>query len=267
MDAADQYLDLNREAWNRKTDVHVRSDFYDVQGFLAGQSTLNGIELALLGDVNGKSVLHLQCHFGLDTLSLARMGAEVCGVDLSDNAIAKARELNAQLGLSAEFVCCDVYTLPEHLNRQFDIVYTSYGTIGWLPDIQRWASVVSHFMKPGGRLVFAEFHPVVWMFDDKFEQVAYRYFHSEPIVETGSGSYADRDAPITHTTVSWNHGLAEVISALIASGLRIRQFTEYDYSPYNCFAGTVEFAPGKFRIAHLGDKIPMVYSLLAGKEQ
>jgi len=259
------YKDINRKSWNERVDSHLESDFYGVEDFLKGKTSLKEIELALLGDVSGKSILHLQCHFGQDTLSLARMGAKCTGIDLSDKAIQTASELNDKLGLDARFVACDVYDTPNHVQEKFDIVFTSYGTIGWLPDINRWAEVISHFLKPGGKLVFVEFHPVVWMFDDAFTKVKYPYHNAEPIVEQESGTYADREADISPKCVSWNHGLSEVMTALLRVGLRIELFQEYNYSPYNCFSHTTEFEPGKFRIKHLGDKIPMVYSLVVEK--
>ncbi|MBS1635091.1 MAG: methyltransferase domain-containing protein [Bacteroidetes bacterium] len=259
------YLIKNKEAWNLRTAVHVGSRFYDMPAFMSGATSLQSIELDMLGSVAGKKILHLQCHFGQDSLSLARMGARVTGIDLSDVAIEKARELNHELKLDAEFICCDVYSLPENLNVQFDIVFTTYGTIGWLPDMDRWASVVSHFLKPGGELVFVEFHPVVWMFDEGFRQIDYNYFNEKPIEETSSGTYTDPDAPLRYETVSWNHSLSEVMQALIRQGLNIRQFKEYDYSPYNCFQNMVEVAEHRFRIKHIGNKMPMVYSILAVK--
>lgn len=259
------YLSTNRQSWNAWADVNFSSKFYDVPAFLAGRNSLNAIELELLGDVRGKSILHLQCHFGQDTLSLARMGASVTGVDFSENAIEKARALAAELEADASFICCDVYSLKEHLDRQFDVVFTSYGTIGWLPDLGKWAGIVSHFLKPGGHFVFAEFHPVVWMFDDQFEKVAYPYLQADPIVEEGISSYADRESDAKGAFVSWNHGLSEVVNNLIAQGIRIERFNEYDYSPYDCFKGTEEYEPGKFRIAKWGSRLPMVYSLLGEK--
>jgi SAM-dependent methyltransferase len=259
----DNYLDINRKSWNNRTETHLKSDFYDLAGFLGGKSSLNEIELSILGDISGKSVLHLQCHFGQDSISLARMGANVIGADLSDKAIEAAKKLALETGADAEFICCDLYSLSDYLDKKFDIVFTSYGTIGWLPDLDKWAAVVAHFLKPAGKFVFAEFHPVVWMFDDDFEKVGYNYFNDGPIVETENGTYADRNAEITNTSVGWNHGMAEVINSLIKNGLQIRSFQEYDYSPYNCFRHTNEFEPGKFRITHLGNKIPMVYSIEA----
>jgi 2-polyprenyl-3-methyl-5-hydroxy-6-metoxy-1,4-benzoquinol methylase len=263
MNPESEYKEVNRQSWNDRVDAHLESDFYDLEGFRRGNTSLTEIELDLLGEVSGKSILHLQCHFGQDTLSLQRMGANCTGIDLSDKAIEAAKKLNEELGLNARFIACDVYDSPNHINEKFDIVFTSYGTIGWLPDLDRWASVISHFLKPGGMLVFVEFHPVVWMYDDDFTEVKYSYLKSDPIVDEEEGTYADREAEIKIRNISWNHGLSEVITALLKQGLKIESFKEYDYSPYNCFNGTVEFEPGKFRIEKLEDKIPMVYSVVA----
>jgi len=259
------YLDKNKDAWNKKTLFHVASEFYNMNAFLKGASSLNPIEQGLLGDVKGKSILHLQCHFGQDSLSLAREGAKVTGVDFSDKAIEKAREINITMGLDAEFVCCDIYNLKEHLNKKFDIVYTSYGTIGWLPDMERWAAIVAHFLKPGGKFVFVEFHPVVWMFDNEFSFIEYSYFNREAIEETESGTYAETNAPLMTETISWNHDLGEVIGSLLKAGLNIVDFKEYDYSPYECFKNLEETEPGKYKLKDLKDKIPMLYSLVANQ--
>ena len=267
MEDLPDYININKQTWNNKTDVHIASDFYDVSSFLKGKSTLNEIELKLLGDVKGKKILHLQCHFGQDTLSLTRLGAKATGVDLSDNAIERAKEFAIKLNLDAIFICCDIYDLPNYINEEFDIVFTSYGTIGWLPDLDKWAKVISKFLKPNGKFVFAEFHPIVWMFDNYFKDVFYSYFNIEPIIEYGEGTYADRYANIETHCVCWNHPTSEVLNALIQSGLEINSFDEYDYSPYNCFNETEEFEEGKFRIKHLKNKIPMVFSLVATKKQ
>jgi len=261
------YLEINKKSWNRKVDIHYNSDFYDNEAFIGGQSSLNDIELTLLGDIKGKSILHLQCHFGQDTISLGRLGAQVTGVDLSDKAIEKANELAKLTESTAKFICSDIYDLPNHLDETFDIVFTSYGTIGWLPDINKWAYVVARFIKPGGSFVFAEFHPVVWMFDDDFTRIKYRYFNSEAIIETEDGTYAEKEADIRQDSVTWNHGIGEVINSLSAKGLEIKALDEYDYSPYDCFNKTEKIAPKKFRIKHLEDKIPMVYSIVAIKKE
>ncbi len=259
------YIKINRESWNKKTDAHMKSEFYDVEGFLSGNTSLNSIELDLLGDVRGKNILHLQCHFGQDTISLGRMGAMAIGVDLSDEAIRNANELASKAKVECSFICCDIYDLPDHLDEQFDIVYTSYGTIGWLPDLDKWAEIVSRHLKPNGKFVFVEFHPVVWMFDDDFKEIGYSYFNSGAIIETESGTYADREADIAQDYVMWNHGMGEVINSLVGKGLIIRSLDEFDYSPYDCFDHTIAYEPKKYRIKHLGNKIPMVYALVASK--
>lgn len=259
------YLSLNKNSWNQRTETHLNSAFYDMEGFLAGNTSLNSIELELLGDVKGKSILHLQCHFGQDTISLKQLGAQVTGIDLSDKSIESARILATKMKLSPSFICSDVYDLPNHLNTEFDIVFTSYGTIGWLPDLDKWASVITRFLKPGGKLVFVEFHPVVWMFDNDFKQIDYSYFNTGPIVETETGTYADRNSDITQEYVWWNHGMSEVFNSLIKNGLNIQSMDEFDYSPYNCFKETIQLGPKKFRIKHLDNKIPMVYAIVAKK--
>jgi SAM-dependent methyltransferase len=266
MKPEEQYLEINKQSWNNRVDTHLQSDFYDMDGFINGKSSLKDIELKLLGDVQGKTILHLQCHFGQDSISLSRLGAKVTGIDLSDKAIENAKRLAAEMQYDTKFICCDLYDLPNHLNEQFDIVFTSYGTIGWLPDLKKWANVVSKFLKSNGKFVFVEFHPVVWMFDDNFEQIAYSYHNTGPIVETENGTYADKNADLQSQYIAWNHGLSEVINNLIQSGLEIHAMDEYDYSPYNCFNKTEEIGPSKFRIAHLGHKIPMVYSVVAMKK-
>ncbi len=261
----DDYLAINKKLWNDKTNAHTSSEFYDMPSFLAGKSSLKEVELNLLGDVSGKNILHLQCHFGQDSLSLARMGAKVTGVDLSDSAILFAQQLAQDLALDAEFICTDVYNTPEELNGKFDIIFISYGTIGWLPDLERWAAVIHRCLKPQGKLVFVEFHPIVWAFDYEFSKIAYSYFNVETIIETTEGTYTDRKAEIKNKSVSWNHPLSDVFQALLNNNLQINSFEEFDYSPYNCFLNTVQDGPDKYRIKGLEGKIPMLYAITAVK--
>ena len=269
MSKEENYLEINRNSWNQRTVAHLDSEFYDVPRFLKGASSLKEIESGLLGDLKGKTILHLQCHFGQDSISLARRGAQVTGVDLSNVAIDNARKLAVETKTegAAKFICCNVYDLPAHLDKKFDIVFTSYGTIGWLPDLDKWAKVISQFLKPGGQFVFVEFHPVVWMFDEDFSKISHRYFNSDAIIETDTSTYTSKNDELVTENVTWNHSLGEVLNSLIQNGLRIGSFQEYDYSPYDCFNKTEEFEPGKFRIKHLDNKIPMVFSVKAEKEQ
>jgi 2-polyprenyl-3-methyl-5-hydroxy-6-metoxy-1,4-benzoquinol methylase len=256
-------FELNRALWNARTRHHVGSKFYDVEGFLKGAGSLSAHEQELLGDVRGKELLHLQCHFGLDTLSLARMGARVTGLDLSDEAIGEARKLALRAGLQAEFIEANVLHPQPALDGRFDIVFTSYGVLGWLPELGTWARHKARYLKPGGRLVLVEFHPAVWMFNNEFTRVAWSYFNRERIEETEEGTYADTAAPIALPSHTWNHALAESITALLEAGMQIDRFQELDGSPYDCFASTVKGEDGLYRIAGMEGKLPMVFSVVA----
>ncbi len=258
------YIDINRKLWNARTAIHFDSDFYGVNDFIKGSSSLQSIELERLGNIEGKRVLHLQCHFGQDSISLSRMGAKVTAVDLSDEAIIRAKQLTKDCGQDVKFICCDLYDLPNQLDETFDLVFTSYGVIGWLPDLDRWAAVISRVLSPGGQLLLVEFHPFVWTFDADFTHIQYDYFNRETIVETEQGTYTDRD-PIELQSVCWNHPTSEVLNSLIKHKLTIKAFEEFDYSPYNCFNRTISCGRNKYRIEHMGNKIPMTFAVLATK--
>ena len=259
------YRDINRQAWDVRTLQHLDSDFYDVKGWLEGKSSLCEIELALLGDLKGKSLLHLQCHFGQDTLSLARMGAQVTGLDLSPKAIGAARDLAEKAGLEARFIEGDVYQTTELVGAQFDWVFTTYGVLGWLPDMARWAKVVADSLKPGGEFLLVEFHPVVWMMDEGLEQITYPYMRSHVIANV-EDTYTDTSDPQPMEMHTWNHGLAEVIQALLNEGLELNHFEEYDYSPYPIFADrNRQVAPSRFQVLGLEGKLPLCFSVRCRK--
>jgi len=280
MNEYDKYFSANKELWNKRTAIHKDSSFYNLAGFKAGENVLTPIELNEVGDVRGKKMLHLQCHFGMDSLSWARLGADVTGVDLSDEAIKEARQLNDELGLNAKFICCNVYDLhPQRiefskvspfggdLERAFDIVFTSYGVIGWLPDLDKWAEIISYYLKPRGMFYMAEFHPVVWMFDDDFKEIKYCYEKREVIETELQGTYTDRNADISGKEYGWNHSISEVLNALIRHGLQIEKFNEFMYSPYPCFNNVVQTNEGNWWIKGMEDKIPIVYSVKAIKSE
>jgi len=261
----EKYIAANKELWDKRVAIHVRSDFYDLASFKSGKSSLNNIELKGVGNVKGKSLLHLQCHFGMDTLSWAREGAIVTGVDFSSEAIKTATGLAKEMGLEATFICSDVYDMPHQLNKQFDIVFTSYGVIGWLPDLDKWAAVISNSLKPGGIFFMAEFHPVLWMMDDDFSYLKYSYFNDEVIETASAGTYGDRDADISGKEYGWNHSFDEILGTLLKHELRIIEFKEFPFSPYNCFNKMVKGADNMYRIQNLENKLPMVYSIKAVK--
>ena len=265
MDQHQSYFAANRESWNKRTLVHADSAFYDLDAFKKGRSSLNKIELEELGDVHGRSLLHLQCHFGMDTISWQRLGAACTGVDMSDEAIKIARSTNDELKLDTVFICSNIYDLKENLNGQFDIVFTSYGTIGWLPDLDKWADIVAYYLKPGGTFYIADFHPALWMMDENFQHIKYNYFNTSVIAEENVGTYTDRSAAIRSMEYSWNHPFSEIFSALIKSGLTINEFHEFPYSPYNCFKGVEQGGDGMWRIKDMDEKLPMMYSIKAVK--
>lgn len=260
-----EYFKANKQLWNKRVSIHVSSKFYDLPYFKSGKTSLNDIELKALGDVKGKTLLHLQCHFGMDTISWEKEGAIVTGVDFSEEAIIAAKNLAEEVNTKAEFICSDIYNLPEKLEQKFDIVFTSYGVIGWLPDLDKWAAVINNFLKPGGIFFIAEFHPILWMMDDNFTQIKYSYFNDGVIETISQGSYGDRNAEISSKEYGWNHSFEDIFKSLLEHNLQIAEFKEYSYSPYDCFNNTVKGDDGMFRIKGLENKLPMMYSVKAIK--
>jgi SAM-dependent methyltransferase len=265
-----EQLASNQRAWNAWTPHHVGSAFYDVAGFKTGRDTLSAIEPRILGEVSGKSLLHLQCHFGLDTLSWARRGALVTGVDFSSAAIAAATALAADTGLAARFVESDVYELERRLEDRFDIVFSSHGAIWWLPDLKAWALVIAHFLKPGGRFFLFEGHPFAMMFDEKRGDrelhVKYPYFDSvSPLLEQGLGSYAAPESMVPSTTFSWLHSMSEIVGSLLEAGLSITNFEEYPFLAWPFFPWMEQRDDGFWQLPASSPQLPMSFSLLAEK--
>ena len=262
----EDYLRKNRAHWDEVTPHHERSEFYDVDGFRAGKCSLKSIELEELGDVSGKSLLHLQCHFGMDTLSWARLGAVVTGVDFSGSAIALARSLSEELAIPATFVESNIYDLPAILDGHFDIVFTSYGVKAWLPDTPRWAKIAAGLLKPGGTFYMVEFHPFLHVFDDsegcRELTVSEAYFGGpEPTRFETDHSYAG--APVTTCCYEWRHTLSEIVSSLAAAGLRIEFLHEFPLCAYRALSLMEQDENGWWRLA--GDRIPLQFSLKATK--
>ncbi len=232
---------------------------------------LKPVELDEVGDVRGKTLLHLQCHFGLDTLSWAREGATVTGVDFSQQAVETAQALASETGVDARFIVSDIYELPEKLSEQFDIVFTSNGVLYWLPDLRRWAEVAASFVRTGGTFYIVEVHPFAWVFDDAPDvtdlHVRYPYFPSgEPLRFDEVGTYADRGANIQHrTTYSWPHTLGEAVSALIEAGLRIDFLHEFPFSTYQFLPLTEMVADKTVRLTKHDGCVPLLFSIKATK--
>ncbi|SHH25253.1 class I SAM-dependent methyltransferase [Ferrimonas marina] len=254
------HLESNRTAWDHRVKVHLDSQFYDVPGFLAGASSLNPIELELLGPLQGQRLLHLQCHFGLDSLSCARLGAEVTGVDLSPEGVHQARQLAQQAKLEAEFVCADVFDYLAQVEPTFDRVLVSYGALCWLPSLAPWAEGIARALKPGGRLVLVEFHPLIDL------MAGYGYFHRpEPDWEE-EGTYTENCPGETHPMACWVHNIGEVAQALRSAGLTLESLGEHAVSPYPCFDGMTAVEGGYVQL-HQGHPKPLLYHLVATKPE
>jgi SAM-dependent methyltransferase len=266
----EKYFKVNKDTWNKKVDVHFKSDFYDVKSFLKGKSTLNKFELDELGIISNKKLLHLQCHFGLDTLSLSRLGAKCIGVDISTKGIEQAKKLNNTAKLDAIFMECNIYDIPKKIDEQFDIVFASYGVINWLPNLQAWACIIADRLKQNGFFYLVEFHPVVWMFDflENPPKIKYPYLNEKVIYEKYIGTYANLNSKICSEEYTWNHGLGEVISSLSKAGLQIEFVHEFTKSPYNCFPEmeSSKNEEGMFEFKQFKNLLPLVFSLKATKK-
>jgi len=270
----DRYLRSNQAMWDVWTRHHVASPFYDVEGFKAGRRDrrrgLDELETRLVGDVADRSLLHLQCHFGLDTLAWARRGAAVTGVDFSGEAIAAAHALAAEVGVPATFVQSDVYELPERLGGAFDVVFSSHGVLCWLPDLAPWARVIAHFLRPGGRFCLIEGHPVPLLFDETRSdgdlRIAFPYFHpGEPLRCERRGSYAAPDASFESVMYEWVHPLSEVVTALLAAGLRLESFEEYPYAAWAILPSMEERPDGTWQLPAGTASLPLMFSLTASR--
>jgi len=254
-----EHIKINQASWDKRTKIHVSSDFYDVKGFVSGSSSLTEIELSELGNVKEKKLLHLQCHFGLDTLSWAREGAIVTGVDLSPVAIEKANEIKNQVKLQANFICSDVYEFGKGVQPNFDIAFTSYGTICWLPHLDNWAKTIANSIKPNGIFYMADFHPIHDLVS------GYSYFHSStPNIEQ-EGTYTENCDGKKSTLITWAHPISEILNSLIKAGIKIDHLNEYPFSPYNCFDGLEERETGRFYLAKSGNDVPLIYTIKGTK--
>lgn len=275
MDHTDEYLEVNRANWDERAAAHAASPDYRVRRFLEDptyRSDVVRFDEPRLGDVTGVTGVHLQCHIGTDTVSLARLGARMSGLDLSPASIAEARRLSEATGADLDLVVSDVYGAVEALGgRTFDLVYTGIGALGWLPDIERWAGVVSTLLAPGGRLFLREGHPVLFATEqDRTDVIAleYPYFQTvEPQVWDEPGTYVATDVEFVHTrTMEWNHGLGEVVTALLRHGLVLTMLEEHTSVPWDALPGQLDLHDdGEWRLRERPERIPLTYTLQARK--
>lgn len=257
------YSAINKKWWNKATPVHARSKFYDIPGFKKGKTSLQSIEIQELGDVRGKSLLHLLCHFGMDTLSWAREGAIVTGVDLSDSSIRLAKKLSREVNIPAKFICSDIYNLPKVLNKKFDIIFASYGVLLWLSNIKKFAKIINNFLAEGGVFYIVEVHPFTNILSYDFK-LFYRYFDRGPHVED-SGTYIDWDKA-QGITYEWNYTMSDIINVLIKEGLKIEYVHEFPFSMYDQFPGFMEQnKEGQYVLKKKRIQVPLLFSLKATK--
>ena len=267
----DRYMEANRRSWDARTPTHFGSRFYDVDGFRAGASSLQSIEIEEVGDVDGKSLLHLQCHFGLDTMSWARLGARATGADFSEEAVSLARSLSEELGIDAKFVTSNVYDLPDVLDQRFDVVFTSYGALTWLPDLERWAAVIAHFLEPGGFLYIVDGHPFGSVFYDEEDAVDLRPFYpystrgAGPIAFEPGTTYTDGPDEEYGPTFEWGHSVGNILNALISAGLTVEFFHEFHFSAYQALPMMERGDDGWWRLPKGGELVPFLFSLKATK--
>ena len=272
--AVDGWVEANRANWDERVGIHVASEFYGVEAWLAGDRMPRPRELAAIGDVRGLDVVHLQCHFGLDTLALAQAGARVTGVDLAPSGIAQARALADRAGLSdrARFVEADVLEAARVLAPDtFDLVYVSLGALCWLPRVGVWADQVAALLRPGGRLFLHDSHPLSQVLTYDVPVVPeYTYFEEpdRPWVEDSERTYTDGDTPLANTrSYQWNHSLGEVVTALLDRGLRLDRLEEHDWTAFQRFPWLVQTADQRWETPPGFVRLPLSYTLMATKPE
>jgi len=270
----EDYAEINRANWDERAPAHAASPDYAVDRFASDPAHLSEVvrfDLPLLGDVGGLRGVHLQCHIGTDTISLARLGASMTGLDFSNASLTQARRIAGLAGADVRFVQAEVYDALTVLEpASFDLVYTGIGALGWLPDIARWAAVVAGLLRPGGRLFIREGHPMLWALEDSRPDgllvVEYPYFErEEPMVFDEGGTYVETDAVFTHNrTHEWNHGLGEIMTALMTAGMDVTGFAEHDSVPWEALPGQMErIGGGEWRLADRPWRLPHTYTLQA----
>jgi SAM-dependent methyltransferase len=270
------YRAVNRSNWDERAPAHAASPDYDVDKFVTDPQFLSKVvrfDLPLLGDIAGARGVHLQCHIGTDTISLARLGASMTGLDFSAEALTQARDLARRTGADATFVEADAYDAAKVLGRaSFDLVFTGIGALCWLPSVRRWAEVVAELLRVGGRLFIREGHPMLWALDETRQDdllvVDFPYFErEEPLAWEEGGTYVQTDAVFRHNiSYSWNHGLGEIVTALQDAGMELTGLVEHDSVPWEALPGKMErIGDREWRLADRPWRLPHSYTLQAVK--
>ena len=256
-----KYIEINKKAWNTRTPIHIKSKFYNHDKFKNGETSLNPIELNALGNIKAKSLLHLQCHFGQDSISFARMGAKVTAIDFSNVAIHEAKKIAKETNTDINFLESNVLDLQ--LNKEFDIIFSSYGVLGWLPNLEKWGGIINLHLKKGGLFLLTEFHPLLEIIKDN----GYDYFYNKnPDIEIKKGSYTDGGKNIKTKTCWWNHSLTDIFFALESNGLKLVEFKEFDYSPYK-LEDMIKKSKGKYVLSKRAKlSTPYIFNLKATKK-
>jgi SAM-dependent methyltransferase len=272
MSNAEAFLSANRANWDERVSIHFQSAFYDVEGWMRRRPRPEPRELEALGDVSGLQFLHLQCHFGLDTLAWARVGAVVTGLDFSPEAIAAAQDLAVRAGLAdrARFVCANVYEAAAALDgARFDIVYVNLGALCWLPSVDGWAAQVGALVAPGGRFYIHDGHPLAWALADEEPLIVNTYFEEDQPCVNDSGYTYTGPEPLRENLRSyeWNHGIGQIVTALVRHGLRLEWLTEHDWTYWQHFPWLVQDAEGKWTSPPGRPRLPLSFSLLATKPE
>ncbi|MHA1912720.1 MAG: class I SAM-dependent methyltransferase [Candidatus Kariarchaeaceae archaeon] len=266
------FIKTNQANWDSRVALHLTSDYYQLEKFKTDPTHLSFVahEHEEVGNVEGKTLLHLQCHFGLDTLSFARLGAKPTGTDISGEAIKLAQSLTQELDLDASFIQSDLYDLPDNLEGEFDIVFTSVGVLCWLPDIYSWAKVVAHFLKPGGLFYIKDGHPIKNIFDEDLNdgemKIKFPYFRSSEIMWNDGASYAsDEKIQDNATAYEWIHRFGDIINALIQAGLIITEVKEFPYLMMQMYDTFVKNDLGEWHFPNDQGLIPLMYTIKATK--
>lgn len=259
------YTNINKRWWNTITPIHAKSPLYNLKAFKKGTTSLQDLEQKEIGDVKGKTMLHVLCHFGMDSLSWARKGAIVTGVDISETAISLAKKLSQETHTPATFLCSDFYNLPTILHKKFDIIFMSYGVLLWLSDINKWADIVKQLLKKNGYMYIVDLHPFTNILSYNLK-MTYDYFDKGPFKDDATGSYTNWNEKTKGVTYEWSYTMSDIVNALLQSGLTIEFLHEFPYTMYNQFPGHMKKnSKGQYELKNKNMQIPLLFSLKAKK--